>query len=79
MTENNWETENVWQWLENDELYYKIFQLFLNDSSNKKVARFLRDFVTENLIDSGSFGDLTSVNQLKVVDWMAIVEGNRID
>lgn len=80
MTKSNWETENVWQWLDNDLVYYNIFQYFLTmESNNKTVARWLRDFVTENLIDSGSFGDLTSVKQLKMVDWMTIVEGNRVD
>jgi hypothetical protein len=77
MTENSWETDNVWQWLENDEIYYKIFQLFLCDPNDKKVARLLKDFIAEQLLYFGKFGDLTSTKQLEKVDWMQIVQANR--
>lgn len=76
--EPNYETNNVWEWLENEEYYYGFFQYLLDhETKDKKVARLLKDFVVEIFIDFGKFGDLTSMRQLEKVDWLHIVKTNR--
>lgn len=67
---SNWETWNVNLWLNNDETYYRVLKTC---SSSADIKTYVLDVFEL----TGSFGDIDSIKELDMVDWIEIWNANR--
>lgn len=76
----NWETWNVYLWLDNDEDCHRILmeQYAASDQSDRSVAREVKAWIEAMYEINHSFGDIQSDHELGRVDWLEIVRHARI-